>query len=132
MSSGTILLVDDNPVFLKTAGEFLKEHGGKAVGVIAMAGGGHEALAAAENLRPQVILMDLSIPDLPGLILIPRLRKMLPDAGIIVLSMLDTEGYRVAAFASGADEFVSKTEIFSELVPAIQRAVHARAGNEKG
>lgn len=128
----TVLLVDDNPAFLKAAVKFLKEHGRNEVAVIGQSGGGHEALSTAENLRPQLVLMDLSMPDLPGMILIPRLRKILPEAGVIVLSMLDAQGYRTAALAAGADEFVSKAEMFSELIPAIQQVVQARAGHKKG
>ena len=131
MSPISILLVDDNPVFLETVERFINEHGRPEMDVVAHAGGGYEALTSAKALRPQVVLVDLVMPDLPGLVLIPRLRKMLPDTGLIVLSMMDTEGYRVAASASGADGFVSKSEIFSDLVPAIQRVAHVRSGDRK-
>jgi len=122
----TVLLVDDNPTFLKVAVDFLMEHGRKEVGVIGQAGGGFEALSMAENLQPQVILVDLAMPDLPGLSLIPRLRKMLPEAGIIVLSMLDTKKYREAAFLVGADGFVSKADMFAHLIPTIRRVAQNR------
>jgi two-component system response regulator NreC len=122
----TILLVDDNPTFLKVAVDFLMEHGRKEVGVIGQAGGGYEALSMAENLQPQVIVVDLAMPDLPGLSLIPRLRKMLPEAGIIVLSMLDTKRYREAAISVGADGFVSKADMFAHLIPAIRQAAQSR------
>jgi len=122
----TVLLVDDNPTFLKVAVDFLMEYGREEIGVIGQAGGGFEALSMAENLQPHVILVDLAMPDLPGLSLIPRLRKMLPDAGIIVLSMLDTKRYRETALSVGADGFVSKADMFAHLIPAIRRAVQNR------
>lgn len=131
MSHITILLVDDNPTFLRILAQFIEEDGRNEMAVICQAGGGYEALSAAEKLRPQVVLIDLEMPDLHGLVLIPRLRKILPEAGLIVLSMLDTEGYREAAFSVGADGFVSKAAMLSELVPAIHRLVHGRESQEK-
>lgn len=124
----TVLLVDDNPTFLKVAVEFLKEHGRDEIGVIGQACGGLEGLTMAENLRPQVILVDLAMPDLPGLSLIPRLRKMIPESGIIVLSMMDTRRYREAALGVGADGFVSKADMFGHLIPAIRRVAQTRWG----
>jgi DNA-binding NarL/FixJ family response regulator len=67
------------------------------------------------------------MPDLPGLQAIPRLRQLLPQAGIIALTMLDTESYRRAALAAGADEFVPKAVMHTHLLPSIQRSVKAEA-----
>jgi len=129
MTPINILLVDDNKVFLKTAVKYLKECGRNKIAVICQANGGREALAMAETLRPQAILIDLAMSDLTGLMLIPRLRKVLPEAALIALSLQDAKGYRTAAISAGADEFVSKSAMFSELMPAIQRVVFARTGN---
>lgn len=130
MKPFTVLVVDDNRVFLMKAVTFLKDSGRKEIAVLE-ASGGYDALALAEERKPEMILVDLAMPDLSGFSLIPRLRKMLPDAGIIVLSMLDTEGYRGAAFSAGADEFVSKADIFTDLMPAIHRTARTR-GHERG
>jgi two-component system response regulator NreC len=95
--------------------------------VVGTAAGGEEALARAQELQPQAVLIDLAMPDLPGLQAIPRLREMLPDMGIIALTMLDTEVYRRAALAAGADEFVPKAAMHTALLPSIQRSVKAEA-----
>ena len=121
----SVLLVDNNPIFLRVAARFLETHA--EIAVVGTAAGGEEGLARAQELRPQVILVDLAMPDLPGLQAIPRLREMLPDMGIIALTMLDTEGYRRAALAAGADEFVPKAAMHSELLPSIRRSVGADA-----
>ena len=117
----TVLLVDDNPTFLRIASRFLERQ--NEVVVAGTAGGGEEALLQARALRPQVILLDLAMPDLPGLDAIPRLRVILPEAHIIALTLLDSEGYRQAALAAGAEDFVSKTVMNTDLLPAIRRAV---------
>jgi two-component system, NarL family, response regulator EvgA len=130
MKSFTVLVVDDNRTFLKRAVAFLKDSVGKEIAAVLEASGGYEALALAEEHKPEMILIDLGLPDLSGFSLIPRLRKMFPETAIIVLSLLDTEGYRGAAVSAGADEFVSKADIFMHLMPAIRRSVrthgHAR------
>jgi DNA-binding NarL/FixJ family response regulator len=131
MKPFTVLIVDDNHAFLKKAVTFLKDSGRKEIAAVLEAFGGYEALALAEEQKPEMILIDLAMPDLSGFCLIPRLRKILPETGIVVLSMLDTEGYRIRAFSVGADEFVSKADIFTHLMPAIRRAVRTH-GRERG
>jgi DNA-binding NarL/FixJ family response regulator len=121
----SVLLVDNNPVFLRVAARFLETHA--EVVVVGTAAGGEEALTRAQELQPQVILLDLAMPDLPGLQAIPRLREMLPDMGIIALTMLDTDGYRRAALAAGADEFVPKAAMHTDLLPSIRRSVKTDA-----
>jgi DNA-binding NarL/FixJ family response regulator len=118
-----VLLVDDNPTFLRIATRYLEEH--EEIGVVASLSGGTEALASVEELRPDVALIDLAMPDLPGLEVIPRLRAARPELGIIALTLMDADGYRRAALAAGADEFVPKATMITELIPAIRRAAEA-------
>ena len=125
MNPISVLIADDNPTFLRIVTRFLEEQSRKTVSVVATARGGEEALAQAEALRPQVVLIDLNMPGLSGLEAIPRLRRALPDAGIIAVTLLDTDGYRQAALAAGADDFVSKMTLNTELLPAIHRVALA-------
>ena len=130
MNPISVLIADDNPTFLRIVTRFLEEQSRKTVSVVATARGGEEALAQAEALRPQVVLIDLNMPGLSGLEAIPRLRRALPDAGIIAVTLLDTDGYRQAALAAGADDFVSKMTLNAELLPAIRRvALATRTGS---
>ncbi len=121
-----ILLVDDNPTFLRIATRFLEHERGGEVTVVGTASGGEEALAQAGRLRPHVILLDLMMPGISGLEIIPPLRAMLPDVGIIALTLLDTSSYCAAALAAGADRFVAKSAMSTDLLPAIQQVVLAR------
>ena len=115
-----VLLVDDNEAFRRAATGFLqRQHELIVVGAI---GGGEEALAQAQDLQPQVIVIGL---DMPGLETIPRLRKVLPGVGIIALTLLEGNAYRQAAMAAGADDLVHKAELITDLLPAIRRVTQA-------
>jgi CheY-like chemotaxis protein len=117
----SVLLVDDNPGFLRILTSFLERYGRGEIVITSTALGGKEALTKAQSLRPQVILIDLAMPDLHGLETIPRLRSMLPDAGIIALTLYDSGSYRQAALAGGANDYVSKARLDTDLLPAIWR-----------
>jgi len=121
MSPVSVLLVDDNPLFLRIINRFLREQHQSEVEVVGAATGGREALTLAKELRPQVILIDLAMPDLPGLKAIPQLRSLLPEAVIIALTILDNHIYRAAARTAGADDFISKASLHTDLLPAIHR-----------
>lgn len=126
----SVLLVDDNLTFLGILRRFLQEGHQNEVMVIGTAGGGAEGLAQARSLRPQMILLDLRMPGLCGLETIPLLRSMLPDVGIIALTLLESNGYREAALAAGADDFVSKFAVNTELLPAIRRVARSKGSQE--
>lgn len=125
MTPISVLLVDDNPTFRRIATRFLEESSGHEVAVVGSAAGGEEALVEAARLRPHVVLMDLRMPGVGGLDTIPRLKGVLPEAAIVVLTLYDTEGYRQASLQVGADEFVCKARMHSDLLPAIRRAAEA-------
>jgi len=118
-----VLLVDDNPTFRQIVTGYLEDS--PEMSVIGSLSAGTEALARVEELRPHVTLVDLAMPDLPGLEVIPRLRALRPDMGIIALTLLDAEGYRRAALAAGADAFVPKWTLTTTLIPAIRRVAEA-------
>ena len=121
MAPSTLLLVDDNPTFLRILKSYLDENYLEEVLVVGTASDGNEALAKATELRPDVILLDLAMPGLTGLNAIPHLRRLMPEVGIIVLTVLSANGYREAAIAAGADEFVPKANLNTDLLPAIRR-----------
>jgi DNA-binding NarL/FixJ family response regulator len=113
-----VLLVDDNEAFRRVATDFLQRH--YELIVVGATCGGEEALAQAQDLQPQVILIGL---DRPGLETISRLRNVLPGVGIIALTLLEGNAYRQAAMATGADDVVRKAALTTELLPAIRRVM---------
>lgn len=83
---------------------------------------GDELLARATEVRPDVMLVDVSLPGRGGLQELPSLRAALPGAHIVMLSAHDDPLYREEALRRGADEFVVKWHASAELMPAIRRA----------
>jgi two-component system KDP operon response regulator KdpE len=113
-----ILVVDDEPAiqrFLRTAldtGEFS----------LHQAENGHSALAAAVALKPDVILLDLGLPDLDGVEVIKRIREWSP-VPIIVLSVREREDDKVKALDAGADDYLTKPFGVGELLARIRVAL---------
>jgi DNA-binding NarL/FixJ family response regulator len=125
----SVLLVDDNPAFLHISTRFLQKHDDTVV--VGTAGGGEEALALAQDLQPDIVVIDLAMPGLSGLETIPRLRAMLPEVGIIALTVLDTNSYRQAALEAGANDFIPKASLDTDLLPTIQRVAQADPSQPK-
>ncbi|MDD5286923.1 MAG: response regulator [Desulfuromonadaceae bacterium] len=80
---------------------------------------GHAALAATASLRPELILLDLGLPDMDGVDVINRLREW-STVPIIVLSVRDREGDKVAALNAGADDYLTKPFGIGELLARIR------------
>jgi two-component system KDP operon response regulator KdpE len=117
-----ILVVDDETAiqrFLRTAldtGEFS----------LHQAENGHAALAAATSIRPDLILLDLGLPDMDGIEVIRRIREWSP-VPIIVLSVREREDDKVQALDAGADDYLTKpfgtAELLARMRVALRRAV---------
>ena len=123
-----ILFIAGNPTFRPVVIRFLKRYDElNLVGIVS-----EKVLAQAQELRPQVILLDLDTSDRTGLETISDLRALLPEAGIVGLSLLDAEGYRQAVLAAGANDLVLKSNLRTDLLPAIRRAAQdGRPGPER-
>jgi two-component system KDP operon response regulator KdpE len=83
---------------------------------------GHAGLAAAAAFRPDVILLDLGLPDLDGIEVIKRIREWSP-VPIIVLSVREHENDKVAALDAGADDYLTKPFGVGELLARIRAAL---------
>lgn len=112
------LLVDDSPRFLDAARRFLTT---QAVEIVGEAHTGQEALGLLDVLAPDLVLLDLELPDMAGLSVL-RLIKARPGAArVIIVTIHDQDEYRAAAAAAGADGFVPKRELTTALVPLIRQ-----------
>ena len=114
-----ILVVDDHAVFRKQVCAFLEAQAGFAV--ICEAGDGLEGIRQAEELQPDVIVLDISMPTLGGIEAAVRMRKVAPNSRIIFLSQHNSEGVARAALATGAHAFVTKVAAATDLIPAVRR-----------
>ena len=121
MNRVSLMLVDNNPNFVRALSLFLDQNYAAEVVLLSAANDCKEALAQAKLLRPQVVLVELCLPDLEALEFISQLRTILPHVGVVALTLLDITGYRQAALAAGADEFVSKATVDTDLLPLIRK-----------
>lgn len=115
----SVLLVDDNPTFLSIVVEFLSSQADLIV--IGTAQGGQQALRLTREIQPDVVLLDLNLTDLHGLEVIPHLRELRPDLGIIVLTWHNADSYYRQALAAGADDFVHKPKMYTDLASSIRQ-----------
>jgi len=118
MAPISVMLIDDNATFLRATTQFLEASAD--IEVVAAADQGDTALEIAQDLSPQVILVDLAMPGLPGLETIPRLRAMFPEAGIIALTVMNSKKFSRAALKAGADVFLPKATMRKDLLPGIE------------
>ena len=96
----TILLVDDHAMLLEgLARQFNDRKGFKVVG---RATSGKEVMESLARVVPDVITLDVSLPDISGLNLIPRIKRSYPTVRILMLTMYDHERYVTSALAAGA------------------------------
>ncbi len=115
-----VLVVDDHAVVREGLRAFLDLQDG--IDVVGEASDGDEAIAAAEELRPDVVLMDLVMPRLDGLAAMRALRERVPGARVIVLtSFLDDEKV-LPALRAGAAGYLLKNAAPQELARAIRAA----------
>ena len=101
----TVLIVDDHEAFRQSASALLEAEGFDVVG---QAADGPEAIAQAERLRPQVVLLDIQLPDLDGFAVAERLAG-LPDApGVVLISSREASAYGPRLGEASARGFITK------------------------
>jgi two-component system response regulator NreC len=91
--------------------------------VVGEAEDGRDAIRCVENLSPDLVLMDLSMPRMNGLEAIKEIKKRSPETKIITLTVHKTEEYILATLQAGADGYVLKDSTHSELVIAIKNVL---------
>ena len=116
-----VLIVDDHPLVSEGIQSCISsvDH----LRVVGVAENATKALELVTECRPDVILMDINMPDLNGLDLINHIKELLPSAKILVLSMHESKEYIVTALNRGAKGYVLKDVTTNEIITAI-KAIH--------
>jgi len=120
MKSIRILLADDHGVVRKGL-RFLLERDGR-MEVIGEATDGREAVKLAEELDPQVVIMDIGMPQLNGIEATAQIFKRKPEIGVVILSMHSDEGYLIRSLQAGAKGYLLKDSAETDLVRAVEAA----------
>ncbi len=116
-----VLLADDHALFRDGVRSLLEARG---IEVVGEAGNGHEAVEAAVRLRPDVILMDITMPRMDGLEATRLIKARLPEIKIVMLTVSDEDRSLFEAIKSGAQGYLLKNlqaEEFFELLSGIER-----------
>ena len=117
-----VLLVDDDPAIRRTVASGLELEGFSVVA----ASGGLAALEAVARVRPAVVLLDLTMPDLDGLEVLARLRDGGEQVPVCILSARDEVDDRVRGLQAGADDYVVKPFAMEEVAARVQALLRRR------
>jgi two-component system, OmpR family, KDP operon response regulator KdpE len=120
-----VLVIDDEPQIRRALRTSLEAHGYE----VATVGTGEEGVIATAEASPDLVLLDLGLPDMDGTEVIARIRGF-SEVPVIILSVREGQGDKVAALDAGADDYVTKPFAMEELL-ARARAALRRAGPEE-
>lgn len=115
----TILIADDYDIIREGIKSLLKDH--PQYEVLAEAKDGEEALELARNLKPDILLLDISLPKVSGLDIIKRIKYASAQTKIIIISVHKTGAYVLKALRSGVNGYLNKDNVVEELLPALSR-----------
>ena len=114
----TVLIADDHDLFAESVRAFLStEHG---IDVVGRAANGAEATELAARVKPDVVLMDISMPVLDGFAAAERIKRDLPDTCVLFLTGSNSPADVAKARASGGSGYVTKDQIATKLIEAIR------------
>ncbi|MGP3958153.1 response regulator transcription factor [Nonomuraea sp. 3N208] len=131
-STINILVVDGEPPLTELLSMVMRQESWD----VRSAHNGGEAIRAARGFRPDAIVLDVMLPDMDGIELLPRLRAVLPGVPILFLAARDSAKDRLIGLRAGADDYVAKPfsleEIVSRLRGLLRRSGAARARPDAG
>ena len=113
----TILTADDDQRFLAIVRRCLEEN--PDFSLVGQATDGEQAVRLAQELRPDLVLMDISMPRMNGLEATRQIKSRQPNTKVVIVTMHDEEAYRNAAAESGAEAFLLKKKVVSNLLTTI-------------
>lgn len=121
-----VLLADDNESFRGSLAAFVGEQ--KGLELVGQAANGNEAVELADQYHPDLILMDLHMPECNGISAMQRIKGRSPSTKVIIISAHGNETYRMMAVEFGADGFIGKERMKSGLreVLGVETSRHER------
>jgi DNA-binding NarL/FixJ family response regulator len=86
-------------------------------------GTGEDAVELCRKTKPELVVMDIKMPGINGILATQQIKKILPDTKIIILTIYDVPAFRAGALEAGASAFLSKNDMYRELIPTIRRLI---------
>jgi DNA-binding NarL/FixJ family response regulator len=114
-----LIVIDDHPEIISTVTQLLRAN----YNIVATSGTGSEGLAAIAACAPDGVVLDIAMPDLSGLEVARRLKAMHSPARIVFLTVHADADYVKEAFAAGANGYVLKSQLISDLPTALKKAL---------
>ncbi|MBZ4666732.1 response regulator [Mahella sp.] len=122
MEDLTFLVVDDSAFMRKVVKDMLAESG---YDKIYEAGNGIQAVEKAAQVKPDIVTMDITMPDMDGIQAVKELLKVSPKSNVIMCSALGQKNMVLEAMRSGAKEYVIKPFEKSKLMEAVRRVLYS-------
>ena len=126
MSNIAVLIVDDHPIICKGIHDLLEPAVG--ISVVGEAHTGAEALRMIEDLKPDVVLLDMKLPDISGVEIIKRAAKLGTNARILGLSSYNDREFISQLLTYGASGYLLKDELPEQIIEAIRGVAHGEVG----
>lgn len=123
----SVLVIDDDPLIRKTLSSYLSKKGFEAL----VAEDGEEGLQKYEEHIPDLVILDIRLPDVDGLEVLGRIREKNPNASIIIMTAYDDMKTTIEAIKSGAFEYLVKPLDYVELDLTIDKAFQIRSLEDK-
>ncbi|HWI62594.1 MAG TPA: response regulator transcription factor [Symbiobacteriaceae bacterium] len=120
-----VLICDDHIMVRQGVRMVLQSEAG--IELVGEAGRGDEAVALATELKPEVVIMDLSLPDMSGIEATKQIKAAVPAAHVIALTMHEEEPYVIEVLRAGADAYIVKRSAAADLVSAIRQVMAGQA-----
>jgi DNA-binding NarL/FixJ family response regulator len=122
MDKPRLLIADDHKIFVEGMKRLLSAD----FDIAGVAEDGRKLVAAAEKLRPDVIVADISMPMLNGIDAVRQIKKAHPEITVVFLTMHPDAAYAVSAFKAGGSGYVLKNSAPDELITAIREGLQGR------
>lgn len=120
MTSGRVLVVDDTAFMRRMLRELLSKAG---LEVVAEAGNGREAVEQYRQVRPDLVIMDITMPELDGIAAVREIVREDPSARIVMCSALGQQELIIEALEAGAQDFVVKPFVPEKVLEAVHKVL---------
>ena len=122
-----VLIVEDHKDFRETVKNFLE---GQNLDLqISEADSGEMGIGIAVKEKPDIILMDIRLPDMNGLEAASEIKKRIPECRIILLTMFETEAFRSVFKSNDIAAYIGKSELYDKLIPQVKEILNQKGGD---